>query len=276
MHCRAFCKIQDETLRHLLACTSELSQGRVMLRVHVTHSPDAHKPLIAIEELGLAYDVAFSGPFTGSGAHAAAAPILTDTEDARFAVFSPAAALLSLAERGIAPLALDPAERTAALQWLGWEAAALGPLTDHVCQHEPLLRAPIDVAAARDAFTFLDRRLARAPFLLGAFGAADIGVWPWAFALRARGIAADDLVYLATWLDAIGARPAVQRAMAAHRRAVARTARVNAHGRPGALVSEDEHEHEHTPASAYARGPRRAQPHPAEIDEDAPQSHAAE
>ena len=187
-----------------------------MLKVHVTRSPDDVKPLIALEELGLPYELAFHESLPGAGAQAATRPSMTDDADARFAIFSPAAALLHLAEQG--PGLVAPDRRAAALQWLGWEAAALGPLNDHRCQHHPRLRAVIGREAARGAFELLDRHLAKRAFLTGTFGLADIGVWPWAFALRSAGVPSGDLRSFEAWLGAVHARPAVRRAQAAQRR----------------------------------------------------------
>ena len=185
-----------------------------MLTIHATRSPEALKPLVALEELGLTYHFCTTDRFGGPGAAAAEAPLLTDDADDRFAIFSPMAALLHLAEREPRLLPTGPASRAVALQWLGWEAATLGPLEGHRCLHHVRVRPPVSRDAARGALELLDRQLARAPFLMGAFGLADIGVWPWARAYRAAGIPTHDLRHAIAWLDALENRTSARRAIA--------------------------------------------------------------
>jgi GST-like protein len=248
-----------------------------MLRLHVTRSPDDVKPLIAVEELGLPYDVTFLDHLPAVGADAAAAPVLTSPTDDRFAIFSPAAALLHLAEHEPSLLPQVPGARAAAVQWLAWEQASLGPLDDHRCEHHPLVRPQLSAEGARRAFELLDRQLASRPFLLGAFSVADIGVWPWAFALRAGGGPVGGLRHLAAWLEAVHVRPAVQRACGVHRRGVAPE-----HGRkrgcqhdavePAAQGPARERYAAHARSPGIARGPDGLDA----VDEEAPRSHAAE
>jgi GST-like protein len=185
-----------------------------MLTIHATRSPEALKPLVALEELRLTYHFCTIERFGGPGARAAEAPLLTDDDDDRFAIFSPTAALLHLAEREPRLLPAGPASRAVALQWLGWESAALGPLEAHRSAHPQRAWPPVSRDAARTALALLDRQLARGPFLMGTFGITDIAVWPWARAYRAAGVPMEGLVRASAWLDAIEDRPAARRALA--------------------------------------------------------------
>jgi GST-like protein len=185
-----------------------------MLTIHAARSPEALKPLIAFEELGFDCHFCTTDRFGGPGARAAEVPLLTDDQDDRFAIFSPTAVLLHLADRAPRLIPSGPASRAVALQWLGWEAASMGPLDEDRCRrHEPV-RPPVAREAARRALELLDRQLARAPFLMGSFGLADIAAWPWARAYRAERVPMSDLRRLQGWLDAMDDRPAARRALA--------------------------------------------------------------
>ena len=57
----------------------------------------------------------------------------------------------------------------------------------------------------------LDGRLADHEFLAGDYSIADIANWSWVSLHDWAGVNIDDLPHLRRWLDAIAARPAVQR-----------------------------------------------------------------
>ena len=64
-------------------------------------------------------------------------------------------------------------------------------------------------------YRVLDKRLGQAEYLAGdEYSIADIATWPWARNPDRRGVDLGRLPHLARWLDAVGARPAVQRGVA--------------------------------------------------------------
>jgi len=63
-------------------------------------------------------------------------------------------------------------------------------------------------------YTVLDTRLADVEFLGGDYSIADMATYPWVKLYGWAGVEIDDLPNLQRWLDAIGARPAVQRGLA--------------------------------------------------------------
>ena len=60
-------------------------------------------------------------------------------------------------------------------------------------------------------YRVLDRRLADNEFLAGDYSIADIANWSWVCLHFWAGVEIDDLPNLGRWLEAIRARPAVQR-----------------------------------------------------------------
>jgi glutathione S-transferase len=66
----------------------------------------------------------------------------------------------------------------------------------------------------RRLFEVLDRRLADHTYLAGDYSIADIATWSWVQGHDWSGVSLSGLAHLERWLDAIAARPAVQRGKA--------------------------------------------------------------
>jgi glutathione S-transferase len=63
----------------------------------------------------------------------------------------------------------------------------------------------------RRLFEVLDRRLGESEFLADDYSIADIATWSWAHSYDWSGVSIGGLAHLSRWIDAVGARPAVQR-----------------------------------------------------------------
>ena len=63
----------------------------------------------------------------------------------------------------------------------------------------------------RRLYEILDRRLGESPYLAGDYSIADIATWPWVRIHEWAGVSIDGLANLKRWLDAVAARPAVQK-----------------------------------------------------------------
>jgi glutathione S-transferase len=66
---------------------------------------------------------------------------------------------------------------------------------------------------SRRLLEVLDGRLAEAEYLAGEYSIADIANWCWAHTHAWSGVSVDGLDYLQRWLEAVAARPAVQRGL---------------------------------------------------------------
>ncbi len=187
-------------------------------------TPDGYKISIALEELGLAYQVQ---PLDlGKGEQKAAdflrlnpngkVPAIVDDG---FAVMESGAILIWLAEKTGRLLPADPRGRSEALQWLMLQVGGLGPmmgqanLFGHFWPEKlPAVQARY-LAEVKRLFAILDARLADRPYLAGDYGIADIAHFCWARTAGWTGVDIAPFPHLAAWLERIAARPAVQRGL---------------------------------------------------------------
>ncbi len=69
------------------------------------------------------------------------------------------------------------------------------------------------VSEAERLYGVVDRRLAEAEFLAGAYSIADIASFPWMRNHQRFGLDIGDYPNVGRWLESIGNRPAVQRGL---------------------------------------------------------------
>jgi GST-like protein len=113
-----------------------------------------------------------------------------------------------------------PREHYEIVQWVMWQAANLGPMAGQASHF--LNHAPEKIAYAVSRYTrelarlyrILDDRLARRPFIAGAYSVADMACWPWVWRWKRHGQDLEGAPHLRRWLDRIGERAAVKRALA--------------------------------------------------------------
>lgn len=192
-------------------------------------TPNGLKVPIALEELGVAYDLRTLDLDAGEQ-HAPAflainpngrIPALVDTVDGRaLPVFESGAILLHLAERHRGLLPVEPAARAAALGWLFLQVSGLGPafgqagwFTRQGDPAQPQARTRFE-AEARRLTAVLETRLQATPWLAGdEYSVADIAHFAWLRCMDYAGLATTDYPAIRRWLAAITARPATQAAL---------------------------------------------------------------
>jgi GST-like protein len=205
-----------------------------MIDLYFWATPNGKKISVALEELELAYKV---HPINiGRGEQFAPAflaispnnriPAIVDHAPAGggepISVFESGAILIYLAEKTGKLLPTDVRSRTQVLEWLMWQMGGIGPMfgqANHFVAYAPE-RIPYAVTRymneTRRLLKVLDTRLADREFVAGAYSIADIASYPWVVSARDRLMKEDfEFSNVARWLDAIGARPAVARGMAA-------------------------------------------------------------
>jgi len=147
-------------------------------------------------------------------------PAIVDHDEGGFAVFESGAILIYLAEKTGRLLPSDTKGRSVALQWLMFQMGGVGPMQG---QANVFFRyAPEKIPFAieryqketRRLYEVLDRRLGETEYLAGEYSIADIATWPWASLHGWAGVEVEGLANLQRWLDAVGARPAVQKGRA--------------------------------------------------------------
>lgn len=195
-----------------------------MIELYTAATPNGHKISIALEELGLPYEVhALSfdrqeqkaPEFLRINPNGRIPAIVDDG----FAVFESGAILLYLAEKTGRLLPSDPKGRSLAIQWLMFQMGGVGPMQGQAnvfFRYFPeKLQGAIDryQHETRRLYEVLDRRLGEAEYLAGDYGIADIATFPWVRIHDWAGVAIDGLEHLQRWMDAIAVRPAVQRGL---------------------------------------------------------------
>lgn len=196
-------------------------------------SPNVRKVTIMLEELGLAYAFRHVAVFRAGQFEAdflalnpnGKVPVLVDrTAPSQPPVirFESAAILIYLAEQHGQLLPADEPERGVVLQWLMIQACNVGPMLGQLNHFQFAARDGNDYAFDRyrtesaRLYRLIDQRLATHAHLAGdTYSIADIATFPWMAYLEKHGFDAGDFPHLSAWRDRIGARPGVQRGLAA-------------------------------------------------------------
>ena len=196
-----------------------------MIDLYTAATPNGWKVSIALEELGLPYEVHVLD--LGSGAQKepwftainpnGRIPAIVDRDEGDFPVFESGAILVYLAEKTGRLMPADPKGRSLVMQWLMFQMGGVGPMMGQAnvfTRYFPEeLPSVIDRyrRESRRLFEVLDRRLADHEWLAGDYSIADIANWAWVQTHPWPGVPVDGLVHLQRWLEAMRARPAVQK-----------------------------------------------------------------
>lgn len=201
-----------------------------MIDLYFWTTPNGYKPLLFLEETGLAYNLVpvnisrgeqFAPEFLRIAPNNRIPAILdhAPTEGAApIPVFESGAILLYLAEKTGAFLPKDLAGRSQTLQWLFWQMAGLGPMAGQ--NHHFSAYAPERIPYAIDRYVketerlygVLDKGLAEREFIAGEYSIADMASYPWIVPHKRQGIDLEAFPNVKRWFEAIAARPATIRA----------------------------------------------------------------
>jgi glutathione S-transferase len=125
--------------------------------------------------------------------------------------------MIYLAEKAGRLLPGDVKGRSLAIQWLMFQMGGIGPMMGQAnvffrYWHEKYQPA-IDryQNESRRLFEVLNARLAQSEYLAGGYSIADIANYCWVRTYPWSGVSVDGLDHLQRWLEAIAARPAVQK-----------------------------------------------------------------
>jgi GST-like protein len=197
-------------------------------------TPNGWKITIALEELGLPYNVnwidigkgdQFDPAFLKIGPNNRM-PVITDPEGPDgepISIFESGAILQYLARKTGKLGGPTERDRIAVDQWLFWQVGGVGPMagqSHHFLKYAPNMDPPQVLPYAQDRYRnetqrlycVLDRQLRGRDYVAGDFfSIADIAIWTWASLWQGQQQTLDDKPDMAAWLDRIAARPAVQR-----------------------------------------------------------------
>ena len=211
-----------------------------MIDLYTAATPNGWKASITLEELELPYELhaidLSSGEqkkpwFTAINPNGRI-PAIVDRGNGDFAVFESGAIMIYLAEKAGRLLPTDEKGRSRVMQWLMFQMGGLGPMMGQANVFNRYFPEKIPAAIdrylreSRRLFEVLDGHLADNEYLAGDYSIADIANWSWAHIHDWPGVDVEGLDHLQRWMDAVGARPAVQRGRAIPPRAEDDEARI--------------------------------------------------
>jgi GST-like protein len=202
-----------------------------MIDLYYYTSPNVRKVLIALEELGLPYEIRWTDIGAGEQFDPqylainpnGKVPAIVDHDGPGgrpIALFESAAIMLYLAEKTGKLLPADPDRRWEAICWTIWQVANQGPMAGqaaHFVSHAP--KHGINDAYAtgrylgeiRRLYEVMDVRLQRDDYLAGEFSLADIACFPWTRVAAGHGMdPKTDFPHVAAWMGRIGQRPSAK------------------------------------------------------------------
>ena len=204
-----------------------------MLQLHTFDTPNGRKISVALEEMGLPYEVKVVD-ITKDEQHDPAfvkispnhkSPALVDPDGPGgrpISIFESGAILVYLGEKTGLFWPRDPAARIAVLEWLMFQVGGFGPVPGQV-HHYAALADEADqryglarfMAETRRLYGVMDARLAEHEFFAGAaLSIADFAILGWAWRHERHRIDLADYPNVARWYAALMARPGVLRGFA--------------------------------------------------------------
>ena len=200
-------------------------------------TPNGWKISIALEEMGLAYDL--KPVNIGAGEQFAPGflaispnnrmPAIVDPEGpggAAIAVFESGAILQYLGRKTGKFYPSDERARVSVDEWLFWQMAGVGPMfgqASHFRNYAPnLVDDPAKIEYSVNRYNnevnrlvgVLDRRLEGRDFVAGDYSIADMAIYPWVKLAAIFGQDMSAFPRADAWIERIAQRPAVQRGLA--------------------------------------------------------------
>ncbi len=197
-----------------------------MIKVHAFATPNSVKVLIALEEMGIPYDLRPVSVRKGEQRAEAflalnpngKVPVLVDDG---FVLTESAAILVYLAEKTGQLLPRDGVGRARVFEQLFFHASGLSPAFGNAGffkrsspEPQPIAEARFTTEAER-ILSLLETKLASQSFVAGEdFTIADIAHFGWMWRIAFPGLTLDGRPNLSRWYETVAARPAVQQAVA--------------------------------------------------------------
>ena len=195
-------------------------------------TPNARKISVALEEMGLPYQVnivditkdeQFDPAFLKiSPNNKIPAIVDADGPGGRpISVFESGAILIYLAEKTGLFMPRDPVARVAVLEWLMFQVGGFGPMPGQVHHFialgdESNRRYGLErfSAETRRLYGVMDRRLAEQEYFAGELSIADFALVGWVWRHERHRVDLADFPHVQRWYRALQARPAVARGFA--------------------------------------------------------------
>ena len=200
-------------------------------------TPNGWKISIALEEMGLDYDVKVVNINRGeqfeedflkiSPNNRIPAIIDHDGPSGKtISLFESGAILQYLGEKTASFRGSNQEERIEVNKWLMWQIGGLGPMAGqahHFLKYAPNMKPPNIIPYAKDRYKrevnrlyrILNTNLKDRKYVAGNFfSIADMAIWPWASLWRGQGQEIENFPFLKKWLESCKNRPGVNRGRA--------------------------------------------------------------
>lgn len=211
------------------------------IQLYSLGSPNGIKIPVALEEMGLDYDVHTVDILKGEQHNTAFKKInpnakipaivdLNGPNNTAHPIMESAAILLYLAEKSGKLLSQDPIARSETIQWLFFQASAVGPMFGAFGHFHTYGKDNCDHPYPEQRFanetkrllTILNERLQHQDYIVGNdYSIADISIFPWVIWLDVFYKASEQLelasfTHVNRWLELCKARPATIRGFAVY------------------------------------------------------------
>jgi GSH-dependent disulfide-bond oxidoreductase len=193
-----------------------------MIDLYTAPTPNGWKASVALEELGMPYRVRpidltkleQKEPWFLAINPNGRIPAIVDRDNGK-SLFESGAILLYLADKTGKFIPKDKDGYWLTMQWLMWQMGGVGPMIGQV--HHFLRNAKGKAPYAEERYLkeahrlygVLDKRLAEAEYMAGAYSIADMATWPWISRFEWHQVDIAKYPNVLRWYKAIAARPAV-------------------------------------------------------------------
>lgn len=202
-----------------------------MIDLYYWGTPNGHKISIALEEMGLKYQIIpinilendqFQSDFLAiSPNNKIPAIVDQDVPNGRaISIFESGAILQYLGRKTGLFYPADEVKRIQVEQWLMWQMGGLGPMLGQ--NHHFSRFAPERIAYATERYVnetkrlygVLNKQLVGQDYVAGEYSIADMAIFPWLLRHDWQQINLEDYPEVSKYIDRLNARPAVQKALA--------------------------------------------------------------
>ena len=202
-----------------------------MIELYTWGTPNGKKASVMLEEVGLAYNVhainigqgdQFKPEYLKINPNSKI-PAIIDTDGPGgkpLAVFESGAILIYLAEKTGKLLSKDPVKRIEAIEWLMFQMGGVGPMFGQAHHFLRQVKEPNPYGAerytkeTRRLYGVMNAQLGTHDYLAGEYSIADVATYPWVSRHEWHNVDLAEFPNVKRWVEAIEARPAVQRGMA--------------------------------------------------------------
>ena len=195
-----------------------------MIDLYTWTTPNGRKASIALEELGLPYEVhaininnqeQFAPEFLKISPNNRI-PAIVDRDNG-LSLMESGAILIYLGDKTGKLLPKSGEARYRVIEWLMWQMGGPGPMfgqVHHFVKYHPGKAPYAEERYLKEAlrlYGVLDRRLIGREFVVDEYSIADIAIWPWVSRFQWQTVDLNQFPEVKRWYATIAKRPAVQR-----------------------------------------------------------------